>query len=130
MRVNQNRNNHPTINRIDAGTHLEGHLKTNSPLVISGSFHGTISSESSVETTKGSIVLGEIKAERLIINGQWQGKAQIQGETLLESHALADGELITNKLSIRQGAQFNGLCQMQDPTATHIKQISLKQQLA
>jgi cytoskeletal protein CcmA (bactofilin family) len=80
--------------RVDGA--IEGNVKVAQRLVIGG-------------TGK---ILGNIEADSATIAGHIKGNITVKNVLDLKPTAKIDGDIITNKMVIESGAQFNGRCTM------------------
>jgi len=100
------------LNRIVAGTTIEGEIKTDSNIRIDGTVKGTISAKGRlVVGTTGSID-GNIICENADIEGTITGNISINGLLSLKSTARLKCDITTKKLAIEPGAVFSGNCSM------------------
>jgi len=61
---------------ISKGAKIEGDFQLSAQLHIEGEMIGKIDSSNQVSIGNGGVVKGELKAEKLIINGDFEGKAE------------------------------------------------------
>ena len=80
--------------RVDGA--IEGHVKVGQRLVIGG-------------TGK---ILGNIEADSATVAGHIKGNITVKNILELKPSAKIDGDIVTNKMVIESGAQFNGRCTM------------------
>ncbi|MCF7887125.1 MAG: polymer-forming cytoskeletal protein [Candidatus Omnitrophica bacterium] len=100
---------------LDVDATMQGSLVFSDPvnLRINGEFDGNL-------TTKGSLTVGEtasvkaqIKGENVIISGKVNGTIKADNVKLF-STAEVYGDIQAAKISIEEGAIFDGRCQMSD----------------
>lgn len=101
---------------LDVNAAMQGSLVFSDPvnLRINGKFEGTL-------TTKGSLIIGkdadvraDITGERVEISGSVKGNIRATQLLKLDSGAHLSGDVEVFKLSIDEGAVFNGKCRMLD----------------
>lgn len=99
---------------LDVNAAMQGSLIFSDPvnLRISGKFNGNL-------TTKGKLIIGEnaevnadIVGENIAIAGQIKGKIKAAKIITLHSTANVIADIETSKISIEEGATFNGKCKM------------------
>lgn len=99
-------------NKISQGTILKGDIEAQGGFRIEGILEGTLTTTGKVVIGKSGSVKGEMKCENADIEGDFSGKLKVNNTLLLKSTAQIDGEVITGKLSIEPGADFNATCAM------------------
>ena len=87
---------------------IEGNLSLRSLLVEGGSINGDIASSSAVVLEEKSSVRGDIKAERIEIDGNVTGNLESSTKIVLKSQALIEGNLKSKELVIQEGAELKG----------------------
>lgn len=97
---------------LTSGCHFNGKLYTKGASRIGGRIEGSIVSEGLLVVEEEAEIIAEIKAEEVIIQGRVQGKLTASGRVELCPTAEFDGDIATNSLIIREGAQFNGRATM------------------
>ncbi|MDP2922209.1 MAG: polymer-forming cytoskeletal protein [Candidatus Omnitrophota bacterium] len=99
---------------LDINATMQGSLVFSEPvnLRITGKFEGTL-------TTKGNLIIGEsavvssdIVGESITIGGKVTGKIRASKLVNLSHTAQVMADIETPKLSIEEGAVFNGKCKM------------------
>ena len=107
---------------IGKGTVIEGIVKVQNSLRLDGKIEGKIMTTDSLIVGKNGEFDGEIRARNAIIAGHVKGQVFASGKVVLEENSITEGEIKTAKLSINDGAQFDGTCQMTEGGG--IKQLS------
>ncbi len=100
------------INLITEGAQLEGKLTTDAPTRIDGFFKGNINVKNRLVTGETSNIEGIIEADEIIIAGKVKGVIKANIILRLTTSAKVEGQLITPKLIIEEGAIFDGECRM------------------
>ena len=99
---------------LDVNAAMQGSLIFSDPvnLRINGKFEGTL-------TTKGNLIVGrsaEVKAdiigERIVVSGVVRGRIRATDALQLTATAEVIGDIEVPKVSIEEGAIFNGKCKM------------------
>jgi len=97
---------------IGPGTFFKGEISSNGTVRIDGVFEGTINADW-VIVGEGGTVKGDISSRGTVIGGNVEGN--IRATELVEMHHKAQvfGDIFTSKLSISEGAIFEGRSHMQ-----------------
>jgi cytoskeletal protein CcmA (bactofilin family) len=99
-------------NIIGKGTILEGTLETYGNVRIEGKIVGNIKTKSKAAFGHSSQVEGNVLAQNAEVAGHISGTVEITELLVLKPTAKIDGDIITNKLIVESGAEFNGSCKM------------------
>jgi cytoskeletal protein CcmA (bactofilin family) len=91
---------------------ITGHIFGEGSLIILGTFEGEFDLKGQVKVGQGANVKGNIKATSVSINGHLEGTILASERILLDSTAAMKGRLVTPKISIQDGAVFDGELQM------------------
>jgi cytoskeletal protein CcmA (bactofilin family) len=102
------------VNIIGQGTVIEGGLKANSDVRISGKVIGNVNVEGKTVVTPEGIIEGEIRSSHADIAGRIDGEVFVQDRLVLKDSAVVSGDIHTAKLVIEDGATFTGTCDMGD----------------
>jgi len=98
---------------------INGDVKVAGDLLIYGKVYGNIISKGAVNSAKGSLIKGDIKAENASISGTVEGNLDIQSKVVLGRDSYLTGNLKAAIITIEEGAKFDGMCSMiQKQTAT------------
>lgn len=92
---------------IAEGTIVNGEIEVETELSIFGKFTGDIKSTSTVTVGSRGFSSGTINANKLVINGAFDGEATCDTISILEN-GVANGTIHTNKLIIDDGGCFEG----------------------
>jgi cytoskeletal protein CcmA (bactofilin family) len=87
---------------------IEGNLSLRSLLVEGGTIEGDVASSSAVVLEEKSFVHGDIKAERIEVDGNVTGNLESATKIVLKSQALIEGNLKAKELAIQEGAELKG----------------------
>ena len=91
---------------------INGDVKVAGSLLIYGKVYGSIESNGTVRTAKGSVVKGDIKAKDVAVGGQVEGDLIVNSKVTLGDTSLLKGNLNAAILTIEEGAKFEGVCNM------------------
>ncbi|ANE35794.1 putative bactofilin domain protein [Campylobacter iguaniorum] len=111
----RNTNSQATI--ISSGVSIKGELSLSSMLYVEGSVEGVIVSDNTVVIGKNGNVKGIIKANKVVINGNFEGNIDSEFVEMLNGSLLI-GDISTNNLSVENGAKFNGKSIIKDQNST------------
>ena len=101
---------------IGQNTELKGDIESSGDLRIDGNFIGSINIIGDLTIGKSGFVSGNIKAKNVDISGKVESIMVVDESTLIKSTAFIDGEIKTNKITVENGAVFNGKCIMLNKT--------------
>ncbi|CAN5557427.1 polymer-forming cytoskeletal protein [soil metagenome] len=100
------------VNIIGRGTVVEGTLRSETDVSVSGRIDGNIEVAGRVFITPEGAVEGQINAGSAEIGGRVQGEITVKERLTLKSTAVVDGNVRTSKLVVEEGASFSGKCDM------------------
>jgi cytoskeletal protein CcmA (bactofilin family) len=90
---------------------FKGELKVKGTLRVDGTVEGQLDADY-VILSETAEVKGEIKAKKIIIGGKIDGNARAQELVEIKSKGRVWGDVFTPKLTIIEGAEFNGKVEM------------------
>lgn len=102
-------------NRINDGTVLKGNVTSNGYFRIDGVIEGNIKTPSKVVVGKTGKIVGTLTCNNADIEGHVKGTLDVEGTLTLRSTSKIEGEVVTGKLAVEQGAFFNATCLMKVP---------------
>jgi len=91
---------------------ITGHVSGEGNLIILGTFEGEFDLKGQLKVAQGARIKGNVKATSVSINGHVDGTILANERILLDSTAAMKGRLVTPKISIQDGAVFDGELQM------------------
>ena len=91
---------------------IHGDVKVSGSLLLYGKVYGNIHSNGSVRTADGSEVKGNILANEVMIGGMVDGDVDVKNKVTLGNSSNLTGNLKAATLTIEEGAQFEGVCNM------------------
>ncbi|MBD3386915.1 hypothetical protein GF407_18570 [candidate division KSB1 bacterium] len=97
---------------LGKGTVFEGNIRLEHSLRVDGVVKGDVDTTDTLVIGKDGQVIGNIKVKSLILGGKLKGNARVSDIIVLESKSEFNGEMITGKLIIDEGAIFEGKCSM------------------
>ena len=101
-------------NRINDGTILKGDVTSNGYFRIDGVIEGNIKTPSKIVVGKTGKIVGTLICNNADIEGQVKGILDVEGTLSLRSTSKIEGEVVTGKLAVEQGAIFNATCKMKE----------------
>ena len=91
---------------------ITGNISGEGSLIILGTFEGDFNLKGQLKVGQGARIKGNIDATSVSINGTVEGTILASERILLDSTAAMKGRLVTPKISIQDGAVFDGELQM------------------
>ncbi|MCP4630700.1 MAG: polymer-forming cytoskeletal protein [bacterium] len=95
---------------------INGNVSGEGNLIILGVFDGDFELKGQLKVAQGAVIKGNIKATGVSINGKVDGTIEASERILLDTTASMKGRLVTPKISIQDGAVFDGELQMSKKT--------------
>lgn len=108
-------------NHLGKGTVISGNIESYGNIRIEGEITGDLITKSKVVLGDSAKVYGSVLAQNAEISGEVKGTIEVSDLLILKPTAIINGDIITNKLVVENGAQFNGACKM----GAIIKEITL-----
>src|SRR5690606_1994045 len=110
------------LNRIVAGTKIEGVIVSDNNIRIDGTVKGTITAKGRLVVGPTGIIQGEGICENADIEGALTGTITVNGILSLKATARLECDISTKKLAIEPGAVFSGKCVMGGGVVKDLKQ--------
>ncbi len=76
-------------------------------LHLDGEIIGEVTSSSVIVIGKSGVLKGQVKANKIVINGIFEGEMNVDSLEIL-SGGILNGNIIVKQLSIENGGKFNG----------------------
>lgn len=101
---------------IEINAEMQGTLSFNDPvnLKINGIFSGTLDIKGTLTIGENATVNANVNGDNIIIAGKVKGDITALRMLVLMPTAILEGNIVTPKLNIVEGAVFQGLCQMKE----------------
>jgi cytoskeletal protein CcmA (bactofilin family) len=118
-----------SVTIIGEGVKLDGKLISKGNVRIDGIISGDIHAEGNITVGVHGEIIGEIKAQVVIIGGKIDGTVDANEKIILESTSKMKGDLITKILVVEEGAVFDGKSAMNSkdiPAIPPAKNVLLK----
>jgi cytoskeletal protein CcmA (bactofilin family) len=106
---------------ISQGTKINGDFNLSAKLHVEGEIEGNINSSNLVSIGKSGFIKGELKAEKLLINGKFIGKVEADVVEISNGGVL-EGDIIIKDLIIEQGGVFEGTSKLKQKLDDKSKQ--------
>jgi cytoskeletal protein CcmA (bactofilin family) len=97
---------------IGKGITIRGELTGSAPIEVWGTLEGTAGTEKQFWIREGGRVNGEIAASQVIVEGEVEGKISAETKIEFRSTCRVQGDVAARKLSIAEGAYFEGKIRM------------------
>ena len=91
---------------------ITGNISGEGNLIIMGSFEGEFDLKGQLKVAQGARVKGNLKADSFALNGNVEGTIMASEKVHLDNTARITGRMVTPKISILDGAVFDGELQM------------------
>ena len=91
---------------------IKGRVSGNGNVIIMGGLDGEFNLRGQVKIAQPAKIKGEVKADVISVNGSVQGKLAAQQRLHLDKTARIEGLMTAPKLSIAEGASFDGEIKM------------------
>lgn len=101
-----------SMNMIGTGTKITGDVHTEGDIRIDGTVNGTVHSKSKLAVGESGLVEGNIHCANGSIEGRVKGNLFVSELIFLRKTAVIDGDIVTKKLVVEEGARLNGNCNM------------------
>lgn len=111
------RNRKPVDEKIlDVDASMQGTLSFRDPvnLRINGKFDGTLETKGNLTISRTAEVNANIIGETIIIGGRVTGDIIARDKLVLLSPAVLKGNVVISRLSVEEGAIFEGNCRMSE----------------
>ena len=105
------------LNKILSGTEITGDIVSDSNLLIEGEIIGNISCSGKVMIGTSGKIRGNLVCVNAEVDGAMDGELTIENLLVLHSTARIKGDIQTLKLTIEEGAYFEGACVMKSPVS-------------
>jgi len=106
------------LNKIVAGTEINGDLTSDSNIHLEGEVNGNVSCAGRVIIGSSGKINGNLVCVHAEIEGAMEGQLMVENLLVLRSTARIKGDIQTMKLHIEEGAFFEGACVMRAGLST------------
>jgi len=91
---------------------FKGEMSADEDLVFLGRMDGSISHTAGLTIGVGGVVVGNLRARLLVIKGTIEGDLEASESIVITPTAIVTGDLAAPRISIVEGATFNGSVRM------------------
>lgn len=91
---------------------IKGTISGDDDVQILGNLEGTFNLKSDLQVGQSAQIIGEIRARNILISGNTDGTIKADAKLHLDKTAKTRGQITTPRLSINEGAIFDGEIQM------------------
>ena len=95
----------PSVDIIESSTKIVGDIYSKADFRIDGIVEGNITTTGKVVVGKSGKINGKINSSNADISGSVSGKIEVAETLSLMSESLIQGDIVTGKLSVEEGAQ-------------------------
>jgi cytoskeletal protein CcmA (bactofilin family) len=93
---------------------IKGRVSGNGDIIILGGLEGEFDLRGRVKVAQSAKINGEVKADVISVNGSVRGSLAAKERIHLDRTARIEGQINTPRLSISEGASFDGEVKMRD----------------
>lgn len=97
---------------IGKGTVIEGNIDTVGNISVDGKLIGNLKTKSKINLGQTADIDGNVYAQNAEIAGHIKGVLEVTELLILKPTSVIDGDIVTNKLKVEEGAVINGSCKM------------------
>jgi cytoskeletal protein CcmA (bactofilin family) len=97
---------------------IKGRVSGNGDIIILGGLDGEFNLRGRVKVAQSAKIKGEVKADVISVNGSVKGSLAAKERIHLDKTARIEGQMMTPKLSISEGASFDGEISMNERLST------------
>jgi cytoskeletal protein CcmA (bactofilin family) len=105
----------PNQTVLSKGAVFDGKIRSSDSVRIDGELTGEVQSDAAIEVGESGVVKGNLSAKHVITAGRVSGSITAAEKVELKGTSRLDGDLVTVRLVIEDGAQFEGMCSMGGP---------------
>ncbi len=95
---------------------IKGNVSGEGSLIILGSFEGEFDLKGRLKVAQGARIKGNIKATDIYVNGNIEGTITASEKVHLDNTARIKGGITTPRISVMEGAMFDGEIKMSNRT--------------
>jgi cytoskeletal protein CcmA (bactofilin family) len=104
---------------------IKGRISGNGNVIILGGLDGEFDLRGRVKVAQSAKIKGEVKADIISVNGSVNGSLAAKERIHLDQTARIEGQIITPRLSISEGASFDGEIKMKNRSSKPSKPDAL-----
>jgi len=105
----------PGVTRLGSTVVLTGDIEAHEDMLIEGRVNGKITVPSGTLTVaRGAKVEAEVRVRAFVLHGELKGTVRAGEKALIAETAEMNGDIITPKITIANGARFSGGIRMKE----------------
>jgi cytoskeletal protein CcmA (bactofilin family) len=104
---------------------FKGELSADEDLVLLGQIQGSINHTASLTVGFGGVVIGNVRARVITVKGTVEGDLEASDSIVVSPSANVVGDLVAPRVSVVDGATFNGTVRMPRPVAADSAKTSV-----
>jgi len=105
---------------------FKGEISADEDLVLFGRVEGSINHTGSVTIALGGVVTGNVYARSITIRGTVEGDVEATESATVAPSAVLNGDIVAPRVSIVDGAEFNGCVKMPPRASAESKKVPVK----
>ena len=102
----------PSLDIIESSTKIVGDIFSEADFRIDGIVEGNVTTSGKIVVGKSGKINGKINCSNADISGSISGKIEVNEVLSLMSESLIQGDIVTGKLSVEEGAQVEASISM------------------
>ena len=102
----------PSVDIIESSTKIVGDIFSEADFRIDGIVEGNVTTSGKIVVGKSGKITGKINCSNADISGSISGKIEVNEVLSLMSESLIQGDIVTGKLSVEEGAQVEASISM------------------
>ena len=102
----------PSVDIIESSTKIVGDIFSETDFRIDGIVEGNVTTSGKIVVGKSGKINGKINCSNADISGSISGKIEVNEVLSLMSESLIQGDIVTGKLSVEEGAQVEASISM------------------
>lgn len=99
-------------NRVNIAGNVTGNIKAQDLFAKDSFIVGQIACEKGVAVRENTVILGDIMAEDLVIDGAIQGNIDVRNGITIGDNAIVDSDIKAKTIQVNNGASINGTCSL------------------
>lgn len=98
--------------RVNICGDVKGNIKARDIYTKDSFIEGNIQCEDGAVVRENTVILGDIAAQSLVVDGAIQGKLDIKGMVTVGEKAIVDSDIKAKSIQVSNGAALNGHCSL------------------
>lgn len=101
-----------STDRVNICGDVNGNIKANDIYTKDSFIEGNIECKEGAVVRENTVILGDINADSLMVDGAIQGKLDIKGMVTIGDKAIVDSDIKAKSIQVSNGAAINGYCSL------------------